>query len=99
MARLGGPDEIVVFDVERGPEFLEVLHDLVAERLRRHAALFGDGLDLLSVFVGAGEEVAVLAPGLVPAGEDVRGDGRIGVAYVRHVVDVVDGRGNVKVLF
>ncbi|MPN18015.1 hypothetical protein SDC9_165373 [bioreactor metagenome] len=60
MAWLGGPDKVVVLDVERDPQFLEVLHDLVAELLRRHAALFSDGLYLLAVFVGAGEEIAVL---------------------------------------
>ncbi|MPN18016.1 hypothetical protein SDC9_165374 [bioreactor metagenome] len=35
----------------------------------------------------------------MPAVEDVRGDGRIGVAYMRNIVDIVDRRGDVKILF
>ena len=44
------------------------------------------------MLVGAGEEHDVVAPEAAPPGEDVRGDGRVRVPDVGHVVHVVDRR-------
>ena len=70
--------------------------DLVGELLRRDAGGGGGALDLLAVLVGAGEEEGVVAEQAVAAGDDVGGDGGVGVADVRARVDVVDRGGEVE---
>ena len=72
--------------------------DLVGELLGRDAGGGGGALDFLAVLVGAGEEEGVVAEEAVAAGEDVRDDGRVGVADVRARVDVVDRGGEVELL-
>ena len=48
------------------------------------------------VLVGPGQEEDVVADQAVPAGQGVGVDRGVGVAHVRRVVDVVDGRGDVE---
>ena len=91
MALFGGADVVVVGDAHALPERLELGGDLVGELLRRDAGGGGAALDLLAVLVGAGEEEGVVAEEAVAAGDDVGGDGGVGVADVRARVDVVDG--------
>jgi len=95
---LGGADEVVVGDVERLPEILEVAHRPVGKFARREPLGCGALLNLLSVLVGPGEEenVEPLHP-FVPA-HRVGGDGRVGMPDVRDVVDVVDRGGEVEAL-
>ncbi len=96
VAGLGGPDEIVVGDVEAGPRLPVAGAGLVGLLLRGQAVGFGGALHLEAVLVGAGEEEHVVAAQPVPAGHGVGGDRRVGVADVGGVVDVVDGGGDVK---
>ena len=85
-------DEAVVANVERLPEGPEDGGDLVAVLLLRDPPFPGDPLDVLPVLVGSREEEDVVAGQASRPGEGVGGDGGVGVAHVRNVVDVVDGR-------
>ncbi len=80
----------------RSQSVAKLAGDLVGELLRRDAGGGGGALDLLAVLVGAGEEEGIVAEQAVAAGDDVGGDGGVGVADVRARVDVVDRRGEVE---
>ena len=95
MPRLGRADEVVVAEVHRLDEVAERLADLVGEGLRRQAGRRRRLLDLLAVLVGAGQEVDVAAVEPHEAGQHVAGERRVGVPDMRHVVHVVDRRGDV----
>ena len=53
----GGPDEVVVADVECGPDLFPTRQDLVGPLLRAHALALCRSQDLLAVLVGPGQEV------------------------------------------
>ena len=95
VARLGCPDEVVVRDVQRGPERLEMRHHLVDERLGRFAGRGGGLRDLLAVLIGAGEQEGIIPPRSVKADQAVGGDAGVGVADMRGGVHVVERRGDV----
>ncbi len=96
VTRLGRADEVVVRDVEVAPGFEEALDDRVRPLLGRHTVLRGGFGHLRSVLVGTGEEEDLVADQSVPASQGIRVDGGVGVADVRHVVHVVDGRRDVE---
>ena len=98
MARLGRADVVVVGEAHAVPQRAELRGDLVGELLRWDASGGGGALDLLAVLVGAGEEEGVVAEQAVTAREHVGNDGRVRMADVRPRVDVVDRRGEVKLL-
>ena len=95
VAGLGGADEVVVAEAHAVPEATELGGDFVGEVLRRLAGGLGGALDLLAVFVGAGEEPGVVAERAVAARDDVADDRGVGVADVGARVDVIDRRGDV----
>ena len=97
MPVLRRPDEVVVADPERLPEGAEALDDLVGELQGQQALRLGGALDVLSVLVGAREEVHLLPGHAAEARDHVGDDGRVGVPDVRHVVHVVDRRRQVEV--
>ncbi len=86
----GGADEIVVGDFETLPQLLEADNGLVALLLRRQSVFIGGLLDLLAVFVGAGQEPGRGAEKAVIAGEHVGQNGGVRVADVRLVVHIID---------
>ena len=92
---VGGADVVVVAEAHAVPEAAELGGDFVGEGLRGLAGLLCGALDLLAVFVGAGEEPGVVAEQAVAAREDVADDRRVGVADVGARVDVIDRRGDV----
>jgi hypothetical protein len=96
MAGLRRTDEVVVGDAEAVPRLAEAGGVAVGLFLGRDARFLGGLGDLQAVFVGACEEVGVVTEQAMPAGDGVSDDGRIGVADVRGVVDVVDRRGDVE---
>jgi len=51
----------------------------------------------LAVFVRAGQEKDVVAPHAHVPAHDVRGDGGIGMADMRNIVHVINGRGEIEV--
>ncbi len=84
MARLGGPNEIVMRDVQALPHTLETGREL---------GFLGD---LLAVLVHPDDEVHVLACQAAEAGDGVRTNLLVGVTDVRVTVGVVDGGGQVE---
>ena len=96
VALVGRADELVVGNAQRGPRVLEVLGVLVDIRLRGKASLSGALGDFLAVFIGAGQEVRLVAALAMRAGDHVSDDLFVRVAQVRAAVDVVDGGGDVK---
>ena len=96
VARLGGPDVVVVGDVQAGPDLLPTRLHLVDPLLGGHAPLLGGPLELQAVLVGAGEVEDLLAAQPVEPGDEVGGHGVVRVPDVGHVVRVVDRRGDVE---
>ena len=98
MPRLGGADEIVVGDVQFLPQLVIVGHHAVGQLDRQHTLFRRGPLDFLSMLVGAGEEPDVVSHAAPMAGDHIRHDVLVHVSDVRDVVDVVNGRGDVKLL-
>ncbi|EQD24416.1 MAG: hypothetical protein D084_Lepto4C00442G0001, partial [Leptospirillum sp. Group IV 'UBA BS'] len=93
---LGRPDEVVVGDGEPAPEVAEARQDPVDVELGGESVPLRALPDLLAVLVGAGEEEDRLPFLAAGAGQDVGGDGGVGVADMGDVVDVVDGGRQVE---
>ena len=92
VARLGRADEFVLRDVQQPRDIAKPRRVAVGEFLRRDTGQSGGLRDLLTVFVGPGQE---LDPPPVEPHEPrqrVARHGRIGVTQMRRVVDVVDRR-------
>jgi hypothetical protein len=64
--------------------------------MRRLARSLGGALNLLTVFVGAGQKPGIVAQHAVAPGDCVADDGGVGVPNVRMRIDVVDGGRDVK---
>ena len=96
VARLRGADEIVVGQLQFFGKRLPVRRELVAISLRRFA--FGQGglLDLLAVFVQAGQEKNFLPEAAPRPRDDVGDDLLVGMAEMRLAVDVINRGGDVK---
>ena len=95
MIVVGGADEIVVGHVHLIPQGLDLPGDAIHVGLGGDACLTGKVLDLLSVLVGAGAEVDVIAHLSLVAGDGVGHDGLVGVAEVGLLGGVGDGGGDV----
>ena len=93
---VGGADVVVVGDAHAVPEGAEGGGDLVGELLGREAGSGGGALDLLAVFIGAGEEEGVVAEEAVATGDDVGRNRRVRVADVGARVDIVNRGGEVE---
>ncbi len=96
MPGLGGPDEVVVGNVQVGPGRGKAGSQLIRPLLGGDPMLLGRPGHLLAVLVGAGEEEDLIAEEPVPPGQGVGVDRRVGVAHVGRVVHVVDRRGDVE---
>ena len=94
--QIGRPDEGVVGNVQPFPKGLELWSQLVAMGLRVDAGFGRSLLDFLSVFIEPGEKEDVASPETPIASEDVGSYGGIGVSDMRHVVYVIDRRGDVE---
>ena len=97
MHRVGGADENIVADVERGPGVAKEGADVVGERLRLEPQRFRRALVLVAVLVGAGDEGDVAGAELaaLEAGEGVGRQQFVGVADMRRPVAVSDRAGDV----
>ena len=96
MALLRGPDEIVVGDLQIGPEIPEQLADGVGIDFRRPASGFRGLDDFVSVFVGACQKIGHVALQTVEAAHAVGNDGGVAVPQMRTGVHVIDGCGYEK---
>ncbi|MCG3173220.1 MAG: hypothetical protein GMKNLPBB_01398 [Myxococcota bacterium] len=93
---LRGADEIIVADVEFLPGVLKVDHEEIRVLLGRTVEFRCRLLDLLSMLVGSGQEKHVVPQRAMVARQHIGGDGCIGVADMGFVVDVINGRGDIK---
>jgi len=96
VARGGGADKIRIGQVQPRGERLPDRGELIAVHLRILALGRGRGLHLLAVFIEAGEVKHLLPQATMRPSDDVGDDFLIGVPKVRFPVDVIDGRGEVK---
>jgi hypothetical protein len=96
MANFRRTDEIVIGDGKPLPEGLEALNHFIAVSFWVHPSLLGGLLNLLAMLVSAGKEKNLKALQTLVTGEDVSGNGGVGVADVGDIIDIVDGSGDVK---
>ena len=98
MHRVGGANENIVADVERGPGVAKERADVVGEGLGLESQGFGRALVLVAVLVGAGDEGDVGGAELaaLEAGESVGREQFVGVADMRRAVAVSDSAGDVN---
>ena len=96
VTRGGGADEIVVGEVEAFGQGFPGDGQSIAISLGFEALGLGGLLDLLSMFIQAGEEEHVVAEAAARAGDDVGEDLFIGVTEVRGAIDVIDRGGDVE---
>jgi len=84
----------IVRNVQLFRQVAKLLRHLGTKLQRFHSLEFRRRLDLETVFVRPRLKVNVATVETVKAGEDVASDGRVGVANVGFVIDVVDGCGD-----
>ena len=95
MPLLRRADEVVGAEAHLGHQIAERLAHLVGEGLWRQACRFRGLLDLLAVFVRAGEEMDVAPVKPHEASQHITGKRGVGVPDMGHVVHVVDRRSDV----
>jgi hypothetical protein len=99
VADLCGADEVVVGDIEPLPEGLEPFDHFIAVGLRIDSPFLCGLLHFLTMFIRAGEKEGLITFESLKAGEDVGRNGRIGMADMGNIVDIVDGSGDVESAF
>ena len=96
VARLGRADKVVVGQFQLFRKGLPVGGEFVAIGLRGFSIGEGSLLDLLAVFVEAGQKKNLLSQAAMRPGNHVRHDFFVGMAEVRLAVDVINRGGDVK---
>ena len=96
VSRVGGADKIVVGQFQFFGECLPIRRQLVAISLGRFAFGLRGLLDLLAVFVEAGQEKSFLTEAAARPRDDIGDDFLVGVAEMRLAVDVINRGGDVK---
>ena len=98
MPRLGGANEIVVGQVQDGGHLTKAQRVAVSQSTRGQPCLLSGLFHLQTVFVGAGEEVHVLAIEALKARDGVGCYRLVGVAHVRRSIGIGNRRRNVEFL-
>src|SRR5437899_11865098 len=88
-------DEVVVGDVQLGPDTLPLRRHPVDELSGGNPLLAGLAVDVERMLIGPGEEDGVVPTQPVIAGQDVSGHRRVVMTDMGTVVHVVDGCGDV----
>ena len=96
MALFGGANEIVGGIIHNLAKRAKPRRNLVAKGKWIHTRRFGRFFYLLAVFVGAGQEHHVIAIKPLETCQHVTGQRRVGMANVRHIVHIIDRRGDIK---
>ena len=91
MVVVGGADEVIVGDVHLIPQGLDLPRHVIHVGLGGNACLLRQILDLLTMLVGAGAEVHVVAHFSLVAGDGIGHDGLVGVAEVGLLGGISDG--------
>src|SRR5215467_3763258 len=93
-----GPDKGIVRDVQAFPKLLKLRGEFVAVRLRIDAGLRRGLLDFLAMLIETGEEKDIASSKAPVASQYISGDGGVGMADMRHVVDVIDRSCDVELV-
>ncbi len=99
VAGLRGADEIIVGEVQRPRHLPKMGGVLIAKSLGLHPGGDGGFLDLLAVFVSAGQEVHIEPVQALKARHHVGRDRLVGMAQVRQAVHIGNRRGDEIRLF
>ena len=94
MVAIGGTDEAVVRNVHQLPQIENALfafNNVVNEFLGGDTGFLGLGFDLLTMFVGTGQEHDVIAAHALVASDGVGSDGAVGVTDVQFGRRIVNG--------
>jgi hypothetical protein len=92
-------DEVIIGDSEPLPERLEAFDHFIAVSFWIHSPLLCCLLNLLTMFICTGEEKNLTALQPFVTGEDVSGDGGVGMADMGDIIDIVDRGGDVESSF
>ena len=95
VARFRGADEIIIGKAERRGQVAEMLADLIREGLRFHPRIARGLFHLLAMLIRAGQEKHLMARQPPPARQHIRRHRGIGVAHMRLVIHIINGRGDV----
>jgi hypothetical protein len=90
MTGIGGANEAVLTDPPARPEVAVAATDCIAVLLRAQLPGFSRSLDLLSVLVNTGDEHHSVAVQPLEARQGITGQGCVGAAQVRAIVDVIE---------
>ena len=96
MAFLGRAEEVIVADFQPLPQALERRYDLIYIFDRGNAQFFRFALDLLAVFIAAGQEKYLFPPGTVKTGNSIRYGRAIRMPDVQLFTGIINGCGNKK---
>ena len=96
---VGGADEIVIFDVHQLPQILDARNDLVYVFLGRYTLFLGLALDLLTMLVGTGKKISIVAGHLLEPRHGIYRRGAVGMTDMQIIAGIVNGRCNVEFLF
>ena len=96
VARLGRTDEVVVGDAEQPPQLLKARNNAVDVLDGRDALLLRRLLDLLPMFIRAGQKEHIEAREPLVARNGIRNRRAVGVTDMQLRTRVVDGGGDVK---
>ena len=100
MVVVGGADEPVIGDVHQLPQIQHAPlpeDDIVHKLLGSDSGGLGLVLDFLTVLVGAGEELYIVALQPLEPGHGIGGHGAVGVADMELCRGIIDGGGNIVI--
>ena len=90
MARLGGADKVIIGEIHPACQITEILADTVGKILWCNAFVMRRLFDLLTVFIGAGQEHHIIAIQTLETRKHITGQRCVGVTDMRLVIDVID---------
>ncbi len=96
MVRICGANETIGMDMELRPQLPELLTDAIHESLGRLLAGSGAPCNLVSMFIGSGQEIRAQAQQAMVARQSVCQNGCVRSPDVRLGIDIVNRSGDVK---
>ena len=91
VSRFSRPKEVIVRDLQTLPRLSERCRDAIHVSLGFHTRVLGGLVDLLPVFVGAGQKKCVIPREAVKTNEEVRHHRRVGMTHMGLAIDIVQG--------
>ena len=91
-----GADKLVMGDIQPLPEGHELGRYIIAVFLLWHALVCRYALDILTMFVGSGQKIDIIAIGAMITSHYVSRYGAVGMSDVRNIISVIYGRRNIE---